>query len=262
MALVEHPIAAMFPMMTKQELDELANDIKQNGLREPIKLSSDGKQIIDGRNRLAACKLAKIEPTFEKLNGEDATAFAISANIARRHMTAGQRAMVAAKIYPDVADKGRGKNAASCSTFPMVDSGTLARARRILHDAPDLVAGVLDGSMPFDRAVRDAKDRADLASSNEHKIAMLREGARDLAELVKEQRMDIDEALAGMKERERKIREIIEHGKQAAESGLSQFLAVVASIAAAVKVSDEKLLDKKKVAAVIKAAEQLQSLAK
>ena len=53
----------------------------------------------------AACKIAGVEPTTRELNDEDPTAFVLSANIHRRHMTKGQRAMAVAMIYPK-AEKG------------------------------------------------------------------------------------------------------------------------------------------------------------
>jgi len=34
--IVVHPVAAMLPMMRDAEIDELAADIKENGLIEPI----------------------------------------------------------------------------------------------------------------------------------------------------------------------------------------------------------------------------------
>jgi hypothetical protein len=57
--------------------------------------------LVDGRNRRAACKLAGYRPEIRLLNGEDPTAYVLSANVHRRHMTAGQRAMAAAVIYPE-----------------------------------------------------------------------------------------------------------------------------------------------------------------
>ena len=67
--------------------------------------------LIDGRNRRAACKVAGMEPTSRDLNGEDPTAFVLSANIHRRHMTKGQRAMAVAMIYPEPEKGGRGEKA-------------------------------------------------------------------------------------------------------------------------------------------------------
>jgi hypothetical protein len=64
-----HPAAALLPMMGDEELRELADDIKRNGLLEPIKLwrdntaeakgsDEDGQlYILDGRNRWAALQL-------------------------------------------------------------------------------------------------------------------------------------------------------------------------------------------------------------
>ena len=45
-----HPYADKFPMLPESELQELAESILQNGLRQPIVLTEDGL-ILDGRNR-------------------------------------------------------------------------------------------------------------------------------------------------------------------------------------------------------------------
>src|SRR6516162_8080548 len=102
-----HPVADLFPMMPDEELAELAEDIKANGLIHPI-ITDDQGQLIDGRNRLKACKLAKIEPRFETLDGQNVVAYIFSANIGRRNLTKGQRAMLVAKICPEPEKGGRG----------------------------------------------------------------------------------------------------------------------------------------------------------
>jgi hypothetical protein len=60
-------------MMPDDALDELATDIKANGLLHPSYWMRDDTSI-DGRNRLETCKRAKVEPKFETLNGSDARA--------------------------------------------------------------------------------------------------------------------------------------------------------------------------------------------
>ena len=47
-----HP-AAVFPIMSGREFDELVEDMRVNGLDEPVVVSSD--RLIDGRNRVRAC---------------------------------------------------------------------------------------------------------------------------------------------------------------------------------------------------------------
>jgi hypothetical protein len=57
-----HPAADVFPMMTQEELIDLAEDIKEHGLLCPIVLTEEGL-LADGRNRSMACRIAGVEPT-------------------------------------------------------------------------------------------------------------------------------------------------------------------------------------------------------
>lgn len=257
-----HPLAAVFPMMTDDEIDDLAADIKTNGLIHAITLDKDGELLVDGRNRLKACKSAGVEPRFERLNGQDPEAFILSTNIARRHMMKGAIAMVVAKAYPDEAAGGRGKKSVATTRFPMVSTSKLAHARTVLQFAPDLVDGVLAGRDSLDAAYRIAVERKQAADSVEAKMARLRKAAPDLADLVTEERMKLDEAIAAQAERERQTRMIIDQGRRAAEGGMSDFLANVAAIAAAFQAGATDLLDRKRLRDVLKAAESLNELLK
>lgn len=92
-----HEKCDMFPMLSANELIEMAQDIKAHGLREPI--TAKGKQIWDGRNRLVACAIAKVKPRFvEPPEGVTAEEFIISANIMRRHLTTEQRTVLAVEV--------------------------------------------------------------------------------------------------------------------------------------------------------------------
>ena len=95
--IVVHPAASIFPMMSDDELRELAEDIRQNGQNESIVFWND--QLIDGRNRLKACEQLGIEPqTCELMEETDPFAYVVSANIHRRHLEVGQRALIAARM--------------------------------------------------------------------------------------------------------------------------------------------------------------------
>ena len=92
-----HPAAETFPALLDSELDDLTEDIRANGQREAIPLHPDGA-ILDGRNRDRACQRAGVEPRFTEWDGVGTPeAFVISNNLIRRHLTASQRAMIAAK---------------------------------------------------------------------------------------------------------------------------------------------------------------------
>lgn len=91
-----HPVADLFPMLADDELEELAEDIRQRGLIQPIVLDPQGR-VLDGRNRLAACELAGVEPRFETYEGDDPDGYALAVNIARRHLRPSQRYMLIEK---------------------------------------------------------------------------------------------------------------------------------------------------------------------
>jgi ParB-like chromosome segregation protein Spo0J len=108
---VVHPDADLFPMLPDDELQALADDIKANGLVNPIILMDgeyEGRSvefIVDGRNRLKACELAGIEPRFERVEGDAAT-LAVSLNTKRRNLEKQQLAVIAAKAWKRAEDAG------------------------------------------------------------------------------------------------------------------------------------------------------------
>ncbi len=55
-----HPLADALPMATGNDFLELVESIRKNGQIEPI-VAHDG-MIVDGRNRLKACKKLNITP--------------------------------------------------------------------------------------------------------------------------------------------------------------------------------------------------------
>jgi protein gp37 len=54
--------------------------------------------LLDGRNRLVACYRTNQEVVLEQYEGDDPVQFSLSANLHRRHLNAGQRAVVALKV--------------------------------------------------------------------------------------------------------------------------------------------------------------------
>lgn len=214
-----HPAADIFPMMSDEELQDLVADIKAHGLIHPI-IIDDQDLVIDGRNRLAACKLAKVDPTFEKLNGgHDALAYIVSANLARRNLTKGQQAMAYAMIYPDAEKRGRGNKAKSAATAEF--SGRRLRdARTVLRHSHKLAEAVIKGTISLDEALETVKEEERRLESSEVQIARLRTIAPDLADQVDEQRLKLAEALAAYDARKKER----DNAERAATGQLAQLI--------------------------------------
>ena len=100
-----HKVADIFPLLEGEEFDALINDIRENGLLEPIWVHDE--QIIDGRNRFRACEEAEVDPAFQDYRGteEGLISFVVSLNLIRRHLTVGQRAALAVALKPMLADE-------------------------------------------------------------------------------------------------------------------------------------------------------------
>lgn len=94
MSLELHPLCTLFPRLSGAEFDALRDDIKANGLRQPIVLHEG--MILDGGNRYRACIEAGVDAEFVAFEGGNLVSFVLSANLHRRHMTAGQQAAIVA----------------------------------------------------------------------------------------------------------------------------------------------------------------------
>ena len=91
-----HPLADLFPSMDEDAFHRLKEDVKANGIIEPIWLHN--QQIIDGRHRHRAATELAIPCPSRDYTGNDPLGFVISLNLKRRHLNESQRALVAAKI--------------------------------------------------------------------------------------------------------------------------------------------------------------------
>jgi hypothetical protein len=92
-----HPACAAWPSLSDTDFAEFVEDIRRNGLIEPITLTSDGL-LLSGKVRWDACELVGIEPRTEVYKGDNPTGFVASKNQHRRHMSTSQKAMAVAKM--------------------------------------------------------------------------------------------------------------------------------------------------------------------
>jgi ParB-like chromosome segregation protein Spo0J len=196
-----HPVADLLPMLADDELAEMAADIRERGLLQPIVLDSGG-QFLDGLNRLAACEIAGVEPTFTTYDGDDPEGYALAVNIARRHLNKGQIAMVAARAR---SLSEQTINEASESTG--ASRTRIGQASTVLSHAPDLADSVVSGATSLNEAYEAARRNKEIAESAEAKLLTLRAEAPDLAELVAEERITLATAITELRARDAQERE-------------------------------------------------------
>lgn len=179
-----HDAANIFPL-DEEHLDELAADIKANGLRVPIE-RLNGK-VIDGRRRLRACEKAGITPQFRDVTATDPVSYVLSLNLHRRHLTPGQLSMVGARArqFYDEQAKQRQKEAGKShgrgkvvENLPQANAGTardavgkavgvsgksIDHATRVLAKAePEVVKAVDEGRMAVSAAAALATESAEV----------------------------------------------------------------------------------------------------
>ncbi len=93
-----HELSVMFGDMPTDQFNQLADDIKRNGLRHPVTVWQG--QIVDGWHRFKACKKAGIEPRFTEFAGDDRAALALvmSENARRRHLSEAMQITIRKKV--------------------------------------------------------------------------------------------------------------------------------------------------------------------
>ena len=177
-----HEIAKPIPMMNPEELGRLKDDIKANGLLEPIVLY-EGK-ILDGRNRYLACIEVGIEPRYIQYEGDAPVQYAIS-KINRRNLNAGQLAFIALKYKPLLEEEAKKRSGMRTDLCEPVHTGSMGRAsdkagellgvtgryvsyaEEVKEKAPELVPQVLSGEMPLTKAIQEVKNQEKLEKRKE-----------------------------------------------------------------------------------------------
>lgn len=157
-----HPLCTLFPRILDEDFISLTQDIKTHGLREPITVH-DGF-ILDGGNRYRACLSAGVEPVFVEFTGESITSFVLSANLHRRHLSAGQRAAIVSTVQDwsnaHPSHRKEGCNVAPLSTVAdrMEQSNASERtqqmADKVAKASPELAKQVAHGEISLPKALK------------------------------------------------------------------------------------------------------------
>lgn len=174
-----HELSTVFTSFEDtQEFDGIVVSIKQYGLFEPILMWQGW--IVDGRHRHRACLKADVKPTYEYL--PDDMPFnvvrdrVVAANIMRRHLTTGQRAMTAAALANMTVGGDRGNQYGKSQSANLRDAKSIKQAadqlnvsdrsvdtaKAIKRDAPDLAEEVSKGNMTLNAADNERRKRQGL----------------------------------------------------------------------------------------------------
>jgi hypothetical protein len=178
-----HPAADLFPYIEGDDFKALVEDIRENGVNEPIAFWN-GK-LLDGRNRSMACLEIGIDPLNHAIDIDpetDPVAYVMSANLHRRHLTTGQRAAIGVKLKGDIEEKakerkGSNQHKSKVETLPPSEVGksrdivgqtlnvsgkSIDAAVKILRSGDDeVIAAVESGKMSLNAALRKIKQKAD-----------------------------------------------------------------------------------------------------
>lgn len=168
-----HELSTVFSSFEDtEEFKNLVESIKSVGLNHPI-LLWQGK-IVDGRHRHKACLLAGVEPRYEYLPDtmplQAVMNRVVAENMLRRHLTTGQRAMIAAALANMTAGgdrrsdqganlRGDSKSNEDAAKAASVSPRSVQHAKEVKRDAPDLAEKVSRGEMTLNAAKTQSRER-------------------------------------------------------------------------------------------------------
>ena len=201
--LEPHPLAQLFPPISQEEVAELGRDIALHGQLEPIVLYQ-GK-ILDGVNRYKACRLMNREPWTIEFNPERVKRtpeeYVIAANVMRRHLTAAQRACLAADLAEEIEKEwaagrdggfrlpvdgtegreagGRPRSSALPEAAQMMGVSRAAayEARQVKTTNPEIFQRVKAGSQTLKGAMEEIRPPGEMAEPASYHLSTEAEGA-------------------------------------------------------------------------------------
>jgi hypothetical protein len=226
-----HPLCTFFPRMSGAEFDALVADIAANGLQNPIVLHDE--MVLDGGNRYRACQVANVEPRFVQFSGDSIGQFVLSANLHRRHLSAGQQATIVSSVkdWDKAHTHGgtrRGDQGATLHLETVKDraaeSGASIRtqkmADKVARESPELAKKVAHGEISLPQAAREVsppkqipKPAPVVQQVRAPDADELREQISELAAMLDEVRAD-NESMARVFEADDKVTAALSEAKR------------------------------------------------
>lgn len=157
-----HPLAEVLPLLEGEEFSILVEDIRANGLENPVVIY-EGK-ILDGRNRFRACQEIGIQPSLKEFNGSgDPINYVLSMNVHRRHLSTSQRAYIAAQL----ATLKDGQNRSSANLRTSISQPEAAKLLNVSERSVQTAVVVRDhGTEEEKEAVKSGAKKASRVAEN------------------------------------------------------------------------------------------------
>jgi len=163
-----HPVVEGFPRMPDDEYQVLKVSIQQNGLDEPIVIWND--MIVDGRHRAKAVIELGSTATIKDvshLSEADTVRLVLRANAIRRHLTTGQKALMAHDLAKGLTSVNLQKiNIAAAAKMFGVSPEAVNMLVRALKDAPELRQAIHEGKVTVHGAKTLAEHIASISQSD------------------------------------------------------------------------------------------------
>lgn len=188
--LLPHPIALKFPEISAELLQEILGSMQKRGYDPTFPIVLFEGMILDGRNRHRQALMANgaplrehppIVPTFAEFRGtrDEAIDFAITANLFRRHLTAGQRALIGdelatmrlgcnqhVRVNQTNAEPEGGSadlptllSQQEAASVVKVSPRTIRNARMVRRADPNIADQVRNGKISLEAAVRKVRSK-------------------------------------------------------------------------------------------------------
>jgi hypothetical protein len=132
-----HPLALVIPVMAEKEFWELAEDVRIQGILQPVTVLAGTRVIIDGRHRAAVASALGIGIGIREFTGgEDGVrAYVASENLRRRHLTRAQLIAAAWQLFGEQA----GQDAREAETQGLKQNSSSVRSAHLsIADKTDI----------------------------------------------------------------------------------------------------------------------------
>jgi len=159
-----HEYANLFPMMNKDEIAILCDDMRASGYDTACPIVLYSGKILDGRNRQLAADTVGVTANYITFEGTDQEAleFVIRHNLHRRHLNESQRAVIASKLanmpkHIHKTDMQICISQPEAAAMMNVSPRTVATVKAVERDAPEYIPLIESGEMTVNRAQTEMK---------------------------------------------------------------------------------------------------------